>query len=327
MEIPGPVEACLEGERPERAVDLGDEDTLFFTPSQTVLYHGEGLLSDESVEVYSHDIERLDLSEGRRKATLTLTSVGGTDQFSVPRDHSNQVLQGLLAGILRTKGVLADGERVVSVYRFSELTLVVTDTQLVKHVGAPVWDAEYESFSFAEVTGLEFEDASVATQVVLWVNGRPERIKAPNDEGPLLRRTLVEALCAFNDVDSLPQLNNVLAPAHDAASDPPRDAASDIELDDSIAPLVGDTDEDGPTGGDEADPDHSGESTTREGETTTERQHGDTGGTEPDRSAELGALQQQVSELTAAVEQQNRRLERHEETIAALVDRLEQREE
>jgi len=366
MEIPALVEARLGDERPERAVRLGDEDTVFFTPGRTVLYHGKGLLSDESVEVYGHDIERLDLSDGRRKTTFTLTYVGGTEQFSVPRDHSEQVLEGLLAGILGTSGVLADGEGVVSVYRFSELTLVVTDARLVKHVGAPVWDAEYEVFPFAEVTGLEFEDASVATQVVLWVNGHPERIKAPSDEGPLLQQTLTEALCAFHDADSLAQLNDALAPAHDAASDPPRDAASDIALDDSIAPLVSDADEkssttpddnagnmdisqeadDAPvhdTSASESAPAHASTDETDDedsdwpGEfTVAERSpdsdeggERDTGESGPDTEApaDTETLQRQVSELTAAVERQNRLLERHEETIAALLDRLEQRED
>lgn len=354
MELPALVEARLGDERPERAVRLGDEDTIFFTPSRTVLYHGEGLLSDESAEVYSHDIERLTLSDGRRKTTFTLTYVGGTEQFSVPRDHSEQVLEGLLAGVLGTSGVLADGERVDSVYRFSELTLVVTDARLAKHVGAPVWDAEYEVFPFADVTGLEFEDASVATQIVLWVNGHPERIKAPSDEGPLLQQALTEALCAFHGVDSLAQLNDVLAPAHDAASDPPRDAASDIALDDSIAPLVSDADDgsdphatdsgtpsDDETDGEDTthdemgddgaahneDSDWPGEFTTPERDTTSEDERDTGAGPESERADDLAALERQVSELTTAVERQNRLLEEHEETIAALLDRLEQRDE
>ena len=70
-------------------------------------------------------------------------------------------------------------------------------------IGAAVIDEDFEVFPFADVTGLEFETGSVATQIVLAVDGRPQRIKAPNDEAPLLRRTLEEVLFAFHDVESV----------------------------------------------------------------------------------------------------------------------------
>jgi hypothetical protein len=339
MEVPDLVEARLGDERPERAVSLGDGDAVFFTSSRTLLYRADGLLSDESIEVYGHDVERLDLSAGRRKTTVSLTYVGGTEQFSVPREYSDQVLEGLLAGILEARDVLAAGETVDSVYRFSELTLVVTEAQLVKHVGAPVWNTEYEVFPFAEVTGLEFEDSSVATQIVLWVNGHPQRIKAPSDEGRVFQQTLTERLCAFHDVDSLAQLNEVLASGHDETSDPPRDATSDIALDDTIAPLVStpesdaDTVESGPDKtGPDADAvesgqnDRSGNSTPPEqDELTTAEDTGDESGSHT--AEEFEQLHRQLSELTTTVERQNRLLEQQQEAIAELADRLDGRDE
>lgn len=240
MEIPELIKQRLGGEEVEAAVNLGDEDLACFTASRTLIYRAEGLISDESVNVYDHDIERLDISEGRRKATFTLAYIDRTEEFSVARDRTDPVLKRLLAGVLHASDVTGDGESVVDVFRFSELTLVVTDSRLVKHIGASVWDEDYTEYPFTDVTGLDFEDSSVATQVVLSVEGRPQRIKAPTDDGRLVRQALERALFAFYDVDSLDQLNAAIGteePDENQQRDP-------LSLDDTISPLVDDETDD-----------------------------------------------------------------------------------
>ena len=238
MDVPALVREHLGEESPEATVPLGEDDALYVTPTRTLHYTGEGLFSDESVAEYRHDIERLDLTEGRRKATFTLTAVDGTDSLSVPRDHVGAVLEPLLGAILETVGPIEPDESVLEAYRFSELTLVLTDRRLVKHVGEAVWDADYEAYAYEDLTGLAFEEGSVATQIVLSVDGHSERIKAPNADAPLLERTLTEAVCAVHGVDSLAALNDLLGA--DAPNPGPTDPAdSDVALDESIAPLVG----------------------------------------------------------------------------------------
>jgi hypothetical protein len=147
----------------------------------------------------------------------------------------------LFGGVLASADVLDDDEELRGVYLFSDLTVVVTDARLVKHIGTAVWEADAETYPFEAVTGLDFEDGAVATQVVLWVEGRAERIKAPNEEAPLLRRTLTRALCGFHGVDSLEQLNDVLGAGTD---DPAPD--SSIALEEDISPLI-DSDDDNRT--------------------------------------------------------------------------------
>ena len=241
MEIPSLVRSRLGDEDIETAVSLGDEDVVCFTPSRALLYRGEGLLSDEGVEVFSHDVERLDVSEGRRKTKFTLEYVDGTDSFTVPGKRSEAVLERLVDGVLTTAGVIEPEESIAGVFRFSELTLVVTDARLVKHVGEPVWDDDFEEYPFAEVTGLSFEEGSVATQVVLSVGGRPERIKAPNDEAPKVRETLQEALFAYHDVNSLAALNEAVG---EEEGEQQESADDDIGLSEGISPLVGDSGDD-----------------------------------------------------------------------------------
>lgn len=241
MEIPSLVRNRLGDEDIETAVSLGDEDVVCFTQSRTLLYRGEGLLSDEGVEVFSHDLETLDVSEGRRKTKFVLEYVDGTESFTVPGRRGEAVLERLLDGVLTTAGVIEPTESIAGVFRFSELSLVVTGARLVKHVGTPVWDADFEEFPYADVTGLSFEEGSVATQVVLAVDGRPERIKAPNDDAPMVRETLQNALFAYHDVSSLEELNATLGEDEDGdeGEDDTDRSGDDIGLSDGISPLVG----------------------------------------------------------------------------------------
>lgn len=243
MEIPELVRQQLGDEELESAVNLGDEDVICFTPTRTLIYRGEGLLSDVSLDVYDHDVVRLDVSEGRRKTSFTLTYVDREEQFSVSRGRTEPVLERLLAGVLETADVIDSGESVEGVFRFSELTLIITDARIVKHVGTYVWDADYEEYPYADVTGLEFEEGSVATYIVISVEGRPQRIKAPRSEAALVRRTLTTALFAHYDVESLAQLNDTIGETSSEGEKSPS-FSSDIELDDSLAPLVTPDDED-----------------------------------------------------------------------------------
>jgi hypothetical protein len=250
MEIPNLVRERLGGESIEATVNLGDEDVIAVTPTRTILYRGDGLLSDESVEVYDHDIERLNLSKGRRNTKFSLTYVDGTKEFKVPGDRADTLLQILMQAILRTSGVAGDDESVAGVFQFSELTLVVTESRLVKHIGAPVWDSDFEVFDFDDVTALEFEEGSVATQIVLTVNGRPQRIKAPSDQAPQVKQTLTQTLCSYFDVGSLDELAAKLETTEetDDTSTDADPSSKELELDDGISPLVGRSGDDADSG-------------------------------------------------------------------------------
>ncbi|MFC6718389.1 hypothetical protein ACFQGT_12170 [Natrialbaceae archaeon GCM10025810] len=211
MSVPGIVHSTLDDEEIAARVSLGGEDELFITPSRTIVYRAEGLLSDESVDELPHDADRLSLSEGRRKTRFTLEyALDGTREFTIPSSKTDEVLHPVLAGVLTGNGITDPGETVLKTYRFSELTLVVTSDRLVKHIGEPVWDDDFEEYRYEDVTNLAFEDGSVATQIVLAVDGRPHRIKAPNEEAGDLRTRLERALFEYHDVSSLEELNETL---------------------------------------------------------------------------------------------------------------------
>jgi hypothetical protein len=207
MSVPETVQATLGDESVAARVDLGGEDALLVTPTRTIVYRAEGLLSDENIEEFPHDAEHVGVEEGRRTATITLDyGLDGERTFSVPTKRLDQVLHPVLAGVLNAAGVTESGETVKQTFRFSELTIVITSERLVRHIGPAVWDEEYESYHYGDVTDLDFEEGSVATSVVMTVDGRQERFKAPNDRARALREGLVSAVCAYHGVDDVDDL-------------------------------------------------------------------------------------------------------------------------
>lgn len=227
MSLPDLLAGTVGDERVVAEVPLGGDDRLAVTPTRTLVYRGDGLLSDESVAEFPHDAERVAVSTGRRKATVTLGyGLDGDETISVPTDRVDDVLHPVLAGVLSAQGVTDSGESVVRVFRFSDLTLVVSDERLVKHVGAAVWGPEFEAFSYADLTDLSFEEGTVATSVVLTHDGRPERFKAPNDSARSVRETLVDAVCGYHGVDDLAAFRAAASEAGDDAATQPAAAGT-----------------------------------------------------------------------------------------------------
>ncbi len=237
MSLPELLAEHVGDESVVAGVPLGGDDHLVVTPTRTLVYRGDGLLSDESVTAHSHDVERIAISTGRRKTKLTLGyGLDDDETISVPTKHADNTLHPILAGVLSARGVTQPGESVLRTFRFSELTLVVTTDRLVKHVGGAVWDDEFEEFPYTDLTDLDFEEGTVATAVVLTHAGRSERFKAPNESARAVRETLVDAVCDFYDVDSLEEFRvTVAADADD--SDTAADAGGTTDFGEGPDPL------------------------------------------------------------------------------------------
>ena len=229
MSLPELLAATVGDEDVVAEVPLGGDDRLAVTPTRTLVFRGDGLLSDESVDEYGHDVERIEVSTGRRKAKITLGyGLDGDETLSVPAKRVDDVLHPILAGVLSASGVTGPGETVVRTFRFSELTLIVTSERLVKHVGSAVWDAEFEEFHYADLTGLDFEEGTVATAVVLVHDGRSERFKAPNESARAVRETLADAVCSFHGVDSLEEFRVAAAETEESAPDAEASGTTDF---------------------------------------------------------------------------------------------------
>lgn len=245
MEPPDPLADRLDDESVEAVISLGDDDALAVTPTRTLVYRAEGLLRDESIAEYPHDVDRVTCSVGRRKATIGVAYLDGTREFTVPKDAVDDVLAPVLGGVLVAAGVAEAGETVADVFRFSELTLIVTDRRVVKHVGAALWDEEYETYDYEDVTDLAVEEGTVATQLVLEVEGRPRRIKAPSDRARAVRRAIEAELLAYHgieSIDDLPSPDDGEGEGEDEDEDgsatPSGDAEGEAAADRAVEPLL-----------------------------------------------------------------------------------------
>jgi hypothetical protein len=186
-----------------------------------VVYRADGLLSDESIESYPHDAERLDLSVGRRKAKLTLDyGLDGSETLGFPAKRVEKVLHPILAGVISAAGITEAGETVHKTFRFSDLTLIVTSKRVIKHIGSAVWDTDFEEFEYSGLTDVDFEEGSVATSIVLTHNGRQNRFKTPNDDARAVREAIVEAVCEFHGVTSIDELRRAMADQSEGEAEP-----------------------------------------------------------------------------------------------------------
>lgn len=221
MAVPDLVRERLGGEEADAHVPLGGEDELWVTPTRGLIYRAEGLLSGETVEEYPLEAQTIALSEGRRKTTIRLDrGYDGADEFTVPAEHTDEALRPVVEGVLASAGVTAESEAVKQVFRLGELTLMVTDGRVVKHVGSPLWDEEdYEEYPYQQVTNLELEHGSVSSELVIEVDGRPNRIKTPSEEAHEIRKTIEGPLLASQEVDSVAALRRKFDPeAEDPAT-------------------------------------------------------------------------------------------------------------
>lgn len=358
MTVPGIVQATLEDEEIATRISLGGDDELFVTATATLIYRAEGLLSDESVEEFPHDAERLTLSEGRRKTRFALEyPLEGTAEFTIPAKLTADVLHPVLAGILSGNGITTAGETVINTYRLSELTLILTSERLVKHIGEAIWDEDFEEYHFADVTNLSFEPGNVATQIVMTVDGRPHRIKAPNEAADDIGERLKRALCEYHDIDSLDAFNAQRAPTEDtddSESDPAEafgDGVSPLEMggsaenersaaaaDDTSTSTASapETPADGGASVSAADeqttPDHNGEDDGAPSSTPAVESDTETTGqnTFSDSAFESAApttdpeLLERLEALESTVARQNELLEAHQQTIEQLITELRQ---
>ena len=233
MDLPALVERVIDDEPPETVLALGEDDLAVFTSDELLFYRGESLLRDAELSRYPTNAVGLRVQPGRRKSTIVIDYQTEQRQFTVQNSHADRVVERLLAGILTTTGVIDGDESLGGVYRFSDLTVVVTETKLLKQIGTDIWGGEYDAFPFEQVDALSFERGRIATQVVLSVDGRSERIKAPHEEAPHLRQTLTDALLSFHGDESLEAFN-----AQSESQQSTRSAVSAVALDESIPPLI-----------------------------------------------------------------------------------------
>ncbi len=312
MDVPTLVADALGDEAVAAHVPLKGEDALFVTRTRTLHYRSEGLLSDESVDEYPHDAERVEVGQGRRKATITLDyGTDGQGSFGVPTNRLDEALHPVLAGVLNAAGVTQPGETVKRTYRFSELTLVVTSERLVKHIGSAVWDEEYEEVPYEDVTGLDIEEGNVSSQIVLHTAERTERIKAPNEGFREVDESVRDALFTYYDVDSLEAFKELMAAEAEGEEQAVQSGGetADVSFDEGIDPI-------GSSGNESGSAVTAGSAASETDDPLT--QSGFTSATEKVVSIDREGLREELDALEAAIKDQQAALEAQRERIRAI---------
>lgn len=315
-------------------IEIGGGDTIVVTHGATYVYRSDGLLKDESVEAFEHAAERLSVRTKRRKHSIHLETLDSEETFTVPAKIIDDVLEAMIQGILLTNEIVDPDEEVLSLFRFSELTLVVTDRRLFQHIGSAVWDDDFEAVEYGELSELGFERGSVATQVILETHNRRRRVKVPNEHAGTVRRVIQDAVFAFRDIDSLEQLRTE---DDDSESETGQTTDSEPESGDrtqTTTPTEADN-------GASQEPEDSfvsagwspPEETDVSGDTTEDQpqhrsvnaatEHGtENVTTEVSEQTEVTALSERVETLSQQIERQTELIESQQELIEQLVDEL-----
>lgn len=324
MTVPAIVRERLGDDEVTARVPLGGDDELLVTSDRTIIYRAEGLLSGESVEEYPHEAERLSVSEGRRKYALTLDhGIDGESEFAVPSDRFEEAIEPILGGVLAAAGITEPDEEIADVYRLGELTLVVTDARVIKHVGAALWDEEFEEYPFEDVTGIDVEEGSVSSQVIVEVGERPQRIKTPTDDARRIRTRIQDGVLDYHGASTYEEFRRAVEAELEAAAEADDEPADEPVEAESTEPA---------TAGEPGEPagDRSAGPATGDGpaEPATDDESsgmvfGEGVGTVPIEETEDGdELADELASLRAAVERQNDLLRRHQQVIERLVREL-----
>ncbi|MFB6156517.1 MAG: PspA/IM30 family protein [Haloferacaceae archaeon] len=262
MDLPEVVREALDDESVAAHVSLGGKDVLLVTPSRTLVYRSEGLLSDETVAEYPHGAERIEVARGRRSSTVTLDyGLDGERELDLPTDRLEDALHPVLAGVLNSAGVTESGEAIKDTFLFNELTVVITSERLVRHVGETVWDGDFEEYGYDAVTDLRFEEGDVATAVILRLETGQERFKVPNDRARAFREGLVDAVLDHHGYETLGAFREARTP------DEGEDGAATVDFGDGPDPLTADP----PSGGRKDYEDAATESVRDEAAASTDR--------------------------------------------------------
>lgn len=304
MTLPGGVSVLVGEDDIIDQVELDTHRMLYVTSTRAIAFRERSLFTEESVEVFPTNVKRLLLNRGKRQSTVTFEYTDRDDrELQLPSDATPPSIRALLESVVRATDVLEGDESIIELYRLNELTVIVTDQRLIKHVGQALWALPFDSIDYETVRDIESEVGQMSTGVFIRTTEGSDRFKLPKDVADRFVSRLEEAVCDYHDVPSVgvlrgdpdagkpdpePDLDR-LRPLQ-VGSDDPRDEADISDLPD-LSGLADLSDEPDLSEG----PDLSGL------EGLSERSEPDTRGATPEIDPELV---EQLSELTRAIERQ-----------------------
>ncbi|MFW6385246.1 MAG: hypothetical protein ACOCY7_03830, partial [Halodesulfurarchaeum sp.] len=171
-----------------------------------------------------------------------------------------------------------------------------------------VWDAEYEEVPYERVTGIDVEEGTVSSQLVISTPDRIQRIKAPNEAYRLVEESIQESLFEYYDVDSLAELEDVLTDPDEADIESTTEALS---FDAGVDPIQA-------GGGESAGEGSERTASVAEAAEKLEENGFTSAAAKMERPIDPGELRDELDELEAALTKQAEALEEQRNRLEAL---------
>lgn len=192
MDIPGLLsDSIREEEKIVSRVLVASGTNMITTNERVFIHREEGIINNEIFEEYSLDVEQISVFSDKRKARVVLSyGLEGTREFSVYAKYYERVVDPLVRGVIKATGVVEPGELIRHVHRYGQLTIVLTDKQVLKHIGIALWSRDYESYRHEDIARIDIETGGASAEILIEYKGRIHRIKTDKERA---RRICVQA--------------------------------------------------------------------------------------------------------------------------------------
>ena len=192
MDIPSLLsDSIKEGEKIVSRVLIASGTHMITTTERVFIHREEGIINNEIFEEYSLGVDQISVFSDRRKSRIVLNyGLEGTREFSVYAKYYDRIVDPLVRGVLKATRVVEPGELIRHVYRYGQLTIVLTDKQFLKHIGVALWSRDYESYQYEDIARIDIEKGGVSAEILIEYKGRMHIIKTDKDRA---RRVCVQA--------------------------------------------------------------------------------------------------------------------------------------
>ena len=188
MDIPSLLsDSIKEGEKIVSRVLIASGTHMITTTERVFIHREEGIINNEIFEEYSLGVDQISVFSDRRKARIVLNyGLEGTREFSVYAKYYDRIVDPLVRGVLKATRVVQSGELIRHVYRYGQLTIVLTDKQFLKHIGVALWSRDYESYQYEDIARIDIEKGGVSAEILIEHKGRMHRIKTDKERARLI---------------------------------------------------------------------------------------------------------------------------------------------
>jgi hypothetical protein len=105
----------------------------------------------------------------------------------------------LIRGAIHAKNTLQQGESIKKICRKGELTIVLTNMKILKHIGTSLWDIDFESFDLETISKIYVDAGGISSELIIESNNRLHRIKTTANIAQSLCDSSINELISFHN--------------------------------------------------------------------------------------------------------------------------------